>query len=137
MFGGSELRPASEVSAEVKSYSPERVRGRFAPGHSGNPGGKAKASRQVVQLAREMSEAVLRSLYRIATKGRSESARVAAAQVILDRAFGRPKVSVDLESDGPMFTAIRQIIVSPRGRPSARPSSGMASRATSRWSSDL
>jgi hypothetical protein len=97
------------------AYSPERIRGRFAPGHSGNPGGKLKASRQVVQIARDMSEAVLRSLYRIATKGRSESARVAAAQVILDRAFGRPKVSVDLESDGPMFTAIRQIIVAPEG----------------------
>jgi hypothetical protein len=62
-----------------------------------------------------MSEDALRALHKIATKGRNESARIQASVAILDRAFGRPKVSVDLESDGPMFTAIRQIIVAPEG----------------------
>jgi hypothetical protein len=65
-------------------------RGQFAPGVSGNPSGRPKADRVIQELARTHTPEALSALVEIATKGRSESARVAAAVAILDRGWGRP-----------------------------------------------
>ena len=66
-------------------------------GQSGNPGGRPKVVSHVRELARQHSEEAVQALCAVmndpAEKG---TARVAAAQVILDRAFGKPAPEADL-----------------------------------------
>jgi hypothetical protein len=108
-------------SAEVLDKPPARIRGRFAPGHSGNPGGIPSTSQEIVKLARECSVDAIKVLHQIVLSDRyPTSSRVAAASVLLDRGFGRPKLNVEFEGDA-RITAIRQIIVSPDGEETIRP----------------
>ncbi|CAO4196661.1 DUF5681 domain-containing protein [Methylorubrum extorquens] len=72
----------------------------FQPGQSGNPGGRPKASARVRDAAREHTEAALAVLVQIATAGESEAARMAAANAILDRGYGKPTQPVDGDGDG-------------------------------------
>ncbi|OHV16375.1 hypothetical protein BK022_12595 [Methylorubrum extorquens] len=72
----------------------------FQPGQSGNPGGRPKASARVRDAAREHTEAALAVLVQIATAGESEAARVAAANAILDRGYGKPTQPVDGDGEG-------------------------------------
>jgi hypothetical protein len=87
----------------------------FKKGTCPNPGGKPKEGADVIALARELSPDAVRSLHKIAMRGKSERARIEAAVALLDRAFGKPKVTVEGEGALMNFTAIRQIIVSPDG----------------------
>ena len=121
--------PAEDSIAEKNSrstigphrFGPGNTHG-FKPGVCPNPGGRPKKQSEVVELARELSVDAVRALHRIATKGRSERARIEAAVALLDRAFGRPKVTVENEGNPLTITAIRQIIVSPEGE-TIRPAS--------------
>ncbi|MBA9067177.1 hypothetical protein FHR71_000907 [Methylobacterium sp. RAS18] len=72
----------------------------FQPGQSGNPGGRPKASARVRDAAREHTEAALAVLVQIAKAGESEAARVAAANAILDRGYGKPTQPVDGDGEG-------------------------------------
>lgn len=73
---------------------PERegkARGRpFPKGQSGNPGGRPKRLLEVRTLARRHTISAIATLLEIATHGESESARVAAANALLDRGWGKP-----------------------------------------------
>jgi hypothetical protein len=60
------------------------------PGSSPNPGGRPKVIEDIRALAREHSPAALETLRHIADNGKQESARVAAAIALLDRAYGKP-----------------------------------------------
>ena len=77
---------------------------RFAKGRSGNPGGRPKASGDIRDLARQHSEAALQTLVEIAAHGENESARVAAANAILDRGWGKP--AVPLVADAPQVITL-------------------------------
>ena len=72
----------------------------FQPGQSGNPGGRPKAAARVRDAAREHTETALAVLVKIATEGESETARVAAANAILDRGYGKPSQPVDGDGEG-------------------------------------
>ncbi|KQO94643.1 DUF5681 domain-containing protein [Methylobacterium sp. Leaf91] len=72
----------------------------FQPGQSGNPGGRPKASARVRDAARVHTEAALAVLVEIALEGESEAARVAAANSILDRGYGKATQPVDGDGDG-------------------------------------
>lgn len=72
----------------------------FQPGQSGNPGGRPKASAKVRDLARAHTETALQVLVEIATAGESEAARVAAANAILDRGYGKPTQPIDGDGEG-------------------------------------
>jgi Arc/MetJ family transcription regulator len=48
-------------------------------------------------LARQHAPEAIRTLAEIACKGKSESVRVSAACALLDRAYGRPAQSVELD----------------------------------------
>ncbi len=63
----------------------------FKKGQSGNPRGRAESDRGDTQLARERGPEAIAALVKVMTKGKSEAARVAAANALLDRGWGRPK----------------------------------------------
>lgn len=76
---------------------------KFQPGQSGNPGGRPKTVGAVRDLAREMTETALHVLEHIAVSGESEAARVAAANSILDRAWGKAPQAITGEGgEGPV-----------------------------------
>ncbi|MBK0398536.1 hypothetical protein H0I76_05000 [Limibaculum sp. M0105] len=59
------------------------------------PGAVSQAKRFIAEMAREHSEEALAALIDVALHGKSEAARVSAANSILDRAYGRPKTMAD------------------------------------------
>ena len=67
---------------------------RFEKGRSGNPGGRPKGHGEIRDLARRHTATALRTLIEIAEHGENESARVSAANALLDRGWGKPAVPV-------------------------------------------
>jgi Family of unknown function (DUF5681) len=74
---------------------------RFEKGRSGNPGGRPKGDGEIRELARQHTITALQTLAEICQNGENESARVAAANALLDRAWGKPAVPV-VADDAPM-----------------------------------
>jgi hypothetical protein len=105
----------------------KRPRGRpFAPGQSGNAGGRPKRpmtleARRVVadvkEAARERTQAAIDTLTSIMQDPKAPpAARVSAAQAILDRGHGRPSQAVEMtgRDGGPIQSedvSAREIIV--------------------------
>lgn len=76
----------------------------WAPGRSGNPGGRPRAVVEVRDLARSCTEAAVRTLVEVMTNPKAPAAaRVAAAVAVLDRGWGRPQqaVAVAVETHEP------------------------------------
>lgn len=69
----------------------------FRPGQSGNPAGRPKKVVAVTSLAEEHSEAALKKLVKLMSSDKEQVA-LAAAQAILDRAMGKPKQSLDVNT---------------------------------------
>lgn len=73
----------------------------FEPGKSGNPGGRPKEDAEVKELARAHSKAAVAKLAALMDCG-SPRTEVAAAQAILDRAYGKPAQTVGGDPDNPL-----------------------------------
>jgi hypothetical protein len=72
--------------------------GGFSKGQSGNPGGRRKKTAEDIEVQQNRPPAratAIDALVKIATKGKSESARVSAAITLLDRGFGKPTQPVE------------------------------------------
>jgi hypothetical protein len=80
---------------------------------------------EIEGLAKACTEPALAALKIIAAKGKSESARVAAAVALLDRGWGRPRQAV--EHTGPGGGPIEVNAVDLRGKLASR-IAGLASR---------
>jgi hypothetical protein len=66
--------------------------GRFKKGQSGNPGGRPKIFTEVKEAAREHTEAAIETLVAVMNNEEATAAaRVAAANAILDRGWGKPE----------------------------------------------
>lgn len=74
------------------------IENQFKPGHSGNPSGRPRSEKHIVALARECSEEAINTLREIMNDPEQRgAARVAAANSILDRAFGKAPMRVKLD----------------------------------------
>lgn len=73
----------------------------FVKGQSGNPGGRPKELGHVRELARKHTEEAIQTLAAIMRdKNENSRARVAAAEAILDRGWGKPTQPVAGDGDG-------------------------------------
>jgi hypothetical protein len=72
----------------------------FRKGQSGNPSGRAKAWGDVADMAKQHTPMAISALARIASDREAPpSAIVAASVALLDRGWGRPSQTVDLNSN--------------------------------------
>lgn len=86
------------------SDEPRTLEGKWLRGFSGNPGGysteKRAAVARVAVLAREHTEEAIKTLSSIMMDEKANRAtRIAAANALLDRAWGRPPQSVGISLD--------------------------------------
>lgn len=80
---------------------------RFKPGQSGNPDGRPKLPPELKARARELSPHALEVLAQIMDdEDAAETARIKAAELIINRAYGTPPASVEITnlSDLPRIT---------------------------------
>jgi hypothetical protein len=72
----------------------------FPKGVSGNPGGRPKAVRKVVELAQANTPAAIQTLIEIHSDPKVDPrARVAAANALLDRALGKPPQAIQVDAE--------------------------------------
>jgi hypothetical protein len=70
--------------------------GKFKPGQSGNPGGRPKVVSEIQAAARLEGLASIKTLVEIRNnKKNSTAVRIAAANSLLDRGYGRPAQVID------------------------------------------
>lgn len=78
----------------------------FKKGQSGNPGGRPHADFRIKDLAKEYTEDALKTLAEICSRGENEGARVAAAEALLNRGWGKPAQAI-VGSDDPDDAPLR------------------------------
>ena len=91
------------VGSTVEIIPPQRdPNGRWLPGsRSPNAGGLSREKRELIDLARERSPAALDKIFAIMNDETVPPAvQLAAAGMILDRGYGRPKMSIETGDQG-------------------------------------
>ena len=83
--------------------------GQFPKGQSGNPGGRPRDEQKVAELARSYTREAIETLAELMRSGNDERLRGTAAQALLDRGWGKPKVAVVADNAGTYIEALRLI----------------------------
>jgi len=84
----------------------QRGRGKpFAPGQSGNPGGRPKDVGPIKELAKQHTQAAMDALVG-ALADPSGRTRVAAAEAILDRGYGKPTQHHEVDAGDDLAKAL-------------------------------
>ena len=81
--------------------------GQFLKGQSGNPGGRPRDEQKVAELARSYTSEAIDTLVELMRHGRDDRVRGTAAQALLDRGWGKPKVEVVSEASGGYLEALQ------------------------------
>ena len=89
----SENRPKTDKQQATKRKAP---RSAWKPGWSGNPGGRPKQSVHLKELAREQTPKAIKTLIDVMEHSERDAARVRAAEILLDRAWGRAPQAMEL-----------------------------------------
>ena len=94
----------------MTTKSPQRSKpGQFAPGQSGNPGGRPKDEHRVAELARSYTVEAIDTLVELMRDGKDERVRGTAAQTLLDRGWGKAKVEVVSNGEGGYLELLRAV----------------------------
>ncbi len=89
---------------QTKRGKQKAPRSAWKKGQSGNPGGRPKEVAEVKIQARKHTKEALETLAKMMKSGTPDRTRVAAAEAILDRAWGRPTQAIDHDiADGADF----------------------------------
>ena len=83
--------------------------GRFQKGHSGNAGGRPKDEHRVAELARSYTAEAIDTLVALMRTAKDEGVRGTAAQALLGRGWGKPKVEVVTDEKQDYITALRAV----------------------------
>lgn len=70
-----------------------------------------KATRTLKEMAREYTAEALAVLVEVATGGESEAAKVAAANSLLDRGYGKPSQVLNGDEDGGAVRVVSEVIL--------------------------
>ena len=82
----------------MATFKNSRIKaGQFAPGVSGNPGGRPKNEARVAVLARSYTIEAIDTLVELMRHGKDDRVRGTAAHAPLNRGWGKPKVEVFTE----------------------------------------
>lgn len=99
------------ASSKLAAANSEKQRGKpFAKGKSGNPSGRPKLPedvKHVRELARQYTNQAVNALVDVMGNSTSDSARVSAANVLLDRGWGKPEQPLTGMDGGPIETQSR------------------------------
>ena len=68
--------------------------GQFQKGHSGNAGGRPRDEHKVSELARSYTTEAIDTLVDLMRHGNDDRVRGTAAQALLERGWGKPRVEV-------------------------------------------
>lgn len=68
----------------------------WQPGKSANPGGRPSIPEEVKEALQAATPAAVQTLVEIMTSGKSEDTRVKAANIILERVYGKATAQVDV-----------------------------------------
>lgn len=104
--------PAAEISKKQPRGKP------FKPGQSGNPGGRPPLPpeiKHVREMARAYTEQAIAALVEVLASD-SASARVAAANALIDRGWGKSEQPITGSDGGPLEAITRIELVAPRER---------------------
>jgi hypothetical protein len=83
---------------EKKKPIKRNEKGQFVKGQSGNPAGRAALPREIMELARaSAADAIELAVSYIKDPEMSPRVRMAAANLLLDRAYGKPTQAVDMD----------------------------------------
>ena len=84
--------------------------GRFTAGHSGNAGGRPRDEHKVAELSRSYTTEAINTLVDLMRHGKDDRVRGTAAQALLERGWGKPRVEVATthKSDSEVFIDVLQ-----------------------------
>lgn len=93
-------RKQPDAQSSAGAAEPKKPRGRpFQKGQSGNPGGRKPIPAEVKEAARALTPKCLAVLEEVMCNTEEKgSARVSAAQALLDRGWGKAPVTLDDEA---------------------------------------
>ena len=84
--------------------------GQFISGFSGNAGGRPKDEHRVAELARSYTTEAIDTLVDLMRGAKDERVRGTAAQALLDRGWGKPKVEVTTSEEPESYLAALQAV---------------------------
>ena len=77
--------------------------GQFTSGYSDNAGGRPRDEHEVAELARSHARQAIETLVKLIRRSKDERVRGTAAQALLDRGLGKPRVAVVAEEKGNLY----------------------------------
>ena len=95
------------ISAKIASHKKDWImagltksrsaNGQFPKGQSGNPRGRPRDEQKVAESARSYTREAIETLVDLMRHGKDDRVRGTAAQALLDRGWGKPKLEVFTE----------------------------------------